>query len=232
MSQNQHLFKNDVFTDYIPYKKEYFSLSYTLGFVTDKVPSNLSAEVETKCNKLLEDTSLHQPYNERLVGHINEEYQLPLSENFQKYLFELFKFYCEEAGDKEYSRIIGMCSSPPQFNFALDNWVNFQSKYEYNPPHYHTGLFSWVLWHKIPFTNENEKRYGPGYKKHPDHKNYNGNFIFQFADGFNICDHDFPVDNKWEGSIVLFPSALTHQVFPFYTSDDYRITVAGNIKFK
>jgi hypothetical protein len=41
-----------------------------------------------------------------------------------------------------------------------------------------------------------------------------------------------PVDKTWENVIVLFPAGLTHSVSPFYSSDDYRISVAGNIKFK
>ena len=39
------------------------------------------------------------------------------------------------------------------------------------------------------------------------------------------------VDKSKEGYFVIFPSNLNHQVFPFYSSDDYRITVAGNINF-
>jgi len=30
----------------------------------------------------------------------------------------------------------------------------------------------------------------------------------------------------------MFPSQLIHAVYPFYTSDEYRISVSGNIKFK
>jgi len=29
----------------------------------------------------------------------------------------------------------------------------------------------------------------------------------------------------------MFPSLLAHCVYPFYTSDDYRISISGNIKF-
>ena len=32
--------------------------------------------------------------------------------------------------------------------------------------------------------------------------------------------------------ILLFPSEMYHGVYPFYTSDDYRISVSGNFNFK
>ena len=42
---------------------------------------------------------------------------------------------------------------------------------------------------------------------------------------------NFPlfVENGWEGRIVMFPSKLLHIVYPFQTSDDYRISIAGNL---
>ena len=40
------------------------------------------------------------------------------------------------------------------------------------------------------------------------------------------------IDKTWEGTIVMFPSWLNHSVYPFYTSDDYRISISGNIVVK
>ena len=37
------------------------------------------------------------------------------------------------------------------------------------------------------------------------------------------------VESGWEGKIVMFPSKLLHMVYPFQTSDDYRISIAGNL---
>ena len=39
-----------------------------------------------------------------------------------------------------------------------------------------------------------------------------------------------PVDKTYEGTIVMFPSEMLHAVYPFYTSDDYRISVSGNLR--
>ena len=44
----------------------------------------------------------------------------------------------------------------------------------------------------------------------------------------NVLD----VDKTFEGKMLLFNAKQMHTVFPFYTSDAYRITVSGNIKIK
>ena len=35
-----------------------------------------------------------------------------------------------------------------------------------------------------------------------------------------------------ERVMLVFPAALQHAVYPFYTSDDYRISVSGNVRLK
>ena len=41
-----------------------------------------------------------------------------------------------------------------------------------------------------------------------------------------------PVDKSFEGKMIMFPASQYHAVYPFYTSDEERITVSGNLKFK
>lgn len=105
-------------------------------------------------------------------------------------------------------------------------WCNYQKKYEYNPIHVHEGLFSFVFWVKIPFSYADEA-------KHETGRNSNfaqaGAFQFHYLDALgNINNHPlFPL----EGDFVLFPAQLNHSVYPFYTSDGYRITISGNLSF-
>ena len=57
-----------------------------------------------------------------------------------------------------------------------------------------------------------------------------GYFSFSYTNIFGeISNCDIAVDKKDEGRILFFPSKMVHQVFPFYTSDEYRITVSGNV---
>ena len=44
-----------------------------------------------------------------------------------------------------------------------------------------------------------------------------------------IVQNKIKVDKSYEGCIIMFPSSLHHMVHPFYTSDDYRISIAGNL---
>jgi len=32
--------------------------------------------------------------------------------------------------------------------------------------------------------------------------------------------------------MIIFPSIIQHGVYPFYTSDEYRISVSGNIDYR
>ena len=114
------------------------------------------------------------------------------------------------------------------FKYNGDCWINFQEKYEYNPIHNHTGVFSYVIWYQIPYYKEDEHRYGAGIKKDI---RANNNGEFQFVHTFNniIYETPLPIDKKMEGYMAIFPSSLNHIVYPFYTSDDYRITLSGNI---
>lgn len=103
-----------------------------------------------------------------------------------------------------------------------DTWVNFQKKYEYNPVHHHMGVFSFVLWLKIPYTRESENN-------HPGAKGMNGNFCMFFTDQQGkIQTNEIQLDDSYEGICLMFPSETRHCVYPFYTSDEYRISVSGN----
>jgi hypothetical protein len=109
-------------------------------------------------------------------------------------------------------------------------WVNFQKKHEFNPVHVHDGLFSFVIWHKVPYTMDAEKANFPNMKE-GDIKA--GMFAFLFTDPMGrVTQETLPVDKTWEGKIALFPANLNHQVYPFYTSDEYRISISGNLGFQ
>ena len=58
---------------------------------------------------------------------------------------------------------------------------------------------------------------------------------FQFIvgnDGPLVGTFEIPLSPEDEGRMVFFPAWLTHQVFPFYGTEEERITMSGNIIFK
>ena len=100
-------------------------------------------------------------------------------------------------------------------------------KYQYQPPHSHEGHYSFVVWLKVPYSIEDEltrKQSRATYKS-------SGCFLFIHPIPFtaNMQTVPIPVDKSYEGKVVLFPSSLYHMVCPFYTSDDQRISLAGNL---
>ena len=88
---------------------------------------------------------------------------------------------------------------------------------------------SFVAWLHVPFKLENER-------KMPNCKNSRTVELastFQFDLYYSIgydCELSYvcrTVDGK--AKIVMFPAKLLHIVYPFQTSDDYRISIAGNL---
>jgi hypothetical protein len=171
-----------------------------------------------------------EKYNNTLVGHMKEEYEMEdITESFNKFLLsDCLASPQMQKNMKEYNFL-----NEDRPIYISDMWVNFQKKYEFNPPHDHSGLFSFVVFINIPYDlKEEEKYFGEIRKKEGDRtQNHTSKFAFLNTDysGRISCD-PLDVDKSFEGKMLLFSAKQIHQVFPFFTSDDYRITVSGNMK--
>ena len=107
-------------------------------------------------------------------------------------------------------------------------WVNFQKKYDFNPVHNHNGVLSFVIWMKIPYKYEDENN--TARTKGIAEGCLSGCFQFLFTSMLGqIVKHNFHLDSSYEGTILIFPSQLNHAVYPFFTSDEDRISISGNI---
>jgi hypothetical protein len=107
-------------------------------------------------------------------------------------------------------------------------WMNFQSKGEFIPVHHHTGILAYAIWVKIPFDYEDE------YVSIENDPNRTWatttSFQFQYVDILGrMRDKLLPSIKQTEGKIVMFPASLSHCVYPFYSSNDFRISVSGNV---
>ena len=110
-----------------------------------------------------------------------------------------------------------------------DLWVNFQKKHDFNPVHNHRGAISFVIWMKIPYKREDEvktartKNIGGG-------DCLSGCFQFLFTSMLGAIRTDvYFLDPSYEATILIFPCMFNHIVYPFYTSDEERISISGNI---
>jgi hypothetical protein len=164
--------------------------------------------------------------NHTLAGNIAKEYQLvKCKDHINHNLFKYFIDYDNATGCITKSNIL--TNAAPM---VVDNpWVNFQSKHEFNPPHNHSGVLSFVIWIQIPYNIKDEMNVVNCVKSKSPLAGY---FSFHYINTIGELSHyHIPADNTMEGKMIIFPSRLTHSVSPFYTSDQYRISVSGNVKF-
>jgi len=188
----------------------------------DKIPDDLFKQLK----KIIKDKSIEA--NQELIGNIEEEYSL------DKYI-SLIEPYLLKTIMME-PKLIKIVNERYDCNsvnkpFKLKNlWVNFQKKNEFNPIHNHSGIFSFIIFIKIPFLIEDQLQISPGRKAS---NNLPGVLQFLGFDQFNpLVLQNFFVDKKWEQSMLIFPASYAHCVYPFYKVNDYRITVSGNIKIE
>ena len=200
----------------------------TIGYIQCDVPLEIMSMTRQEIDGMIMDNfKKSNPYNECLAGAIQHEYNLlkvvPFLNRFFKVVIpEYWKLQGKFARSKEVYQIIERKSED-----IFEIWVNLQQKYELNPLHSHSGVLSFVYWVNIPYTlkDECERPSSKGNTlKHPVFS-----FYYPSMSGDYIAHYNIDVDKSYEGQMIIFPSSLKHQVTPFYTSNDYRISVAGNL---
>ena len=115
--------------------------------------------------------------------------------------------------------------------FLESFWANYQYKHEFNPSHDHAGAFSFVIWMKIPYDSKEQRKekFLEGMKESSKRP---GNFYFQFINMFgSITETIYQMNPKMEGTMLFFPAKLRHGVHPFYSCDEKRVSISGNLKY-
>ena len=154
-------------------------------------------------------------HKHQLAGHISKSLVLPDEEKiFTRYLLN-------KSQNLEWAQVTGN---------HVDLWVNFQKKHEYNPSHAHNGQVSFVLWMKIPYKQEDEKKTEIATGISPNTPCLNGSFEITYVNLLgSLSRYGYHLDQNMEGLMVMFPANTQHCVYPFYTSDDERISISGNL---
>mgnify|MGYP001395577029 FL=1 len=94
--------------------------------------------------------------------------------------------------------------------------------------HDHAGIFSFVIWMKIP--TDYEQQVQLPIARRSNAKGYISNFSFVYNDIIGQKkNYTFEMRKNIEGYLVFFPARLHHQVSPFFECDEERVTVSGNI---
>ena len=193
-----------------------------LLYVETKISSSDLKKLKDKAKICLENQDNFSKANKTLAGNMEKEFDL--DESFEKILFPYTSLLADEY-DNLNNKIL---DKQNQSNWvSTGSWINFQKKHEFNPIHDHTGTYSFVLWIQIPYNLEEELKLD---NCKNSNEPLNSLFCFTYLNQYGqIVENELPIDKTWEGTMILFSSKLRHQVFPFFTSDDYRISISGNL---
>ena len=137
-----------------------YEFSNNLGYIDEKIPDDvyktILEEIDTAFTK-------KNPHNKKLVGNIEEQYYMSWEDNIK--LFKVENYLRGLAGIYEqkfkYMSCMGNQSTSLDEGMSYDLrlrqcWVNYMKKYEFNPLHNHSGLYSFVVFVKIPFDLRDE----------------------------------------------------------------------------
>jgi len=184
------------------------------GFLQTQLPPNLFIKLKEECQNFKE--------LREMKSHLSGT-GIPKHFFIEKCFSELKEYilYCAEEYEKnfKYIRSLKFLNKNAPLLVAPP-WLNVQKRYEFLPMHSHDGILSYNIWIQIPYDIKKEV-------------GVNGNastlqFVYPKVDG-TMGIHQFSVSKLDEGNLIMFPSLFVHTVCPFYTSEDVRLSVAGNI---
>ena len=196
-----------------------------VGVVEGQLPEEVVDNIWKVVNEAREQPEDMKP---ELAGNISSSIRLdsnsPLLEKFVTEIVPNFMKSHMEAYGPPYR--ITMKEGE---GFNLESlWVNFQKQNEFNPPHDHAGVYSFVIWMQIPTSYAEQKKLDICANSNAD--NHISNFAFSYTNTLGkISNFAYNMEKEAEGYMVMFPSSMLHQVFPFYDNDGERISISGNI---
>ena len=197
-----------------------------LGLTEGLIPPQIYRALNQEIVDIHNDDSNIPKMNKNLAGQITKEYQLTKSrELLDPFLEEMGRAYQKEW---TYPQWTYLPSSTLKDLKVESVWVNMQKKLEVNPLHNHDGTLSFVAWLHVPFKLEDERNVENCKNSRTEELASTFQFVYNNVVG-NIVNCPLFVESGWEAKIVMFPAKLLHIVYPFQTSDDYRISIAGNL---
>ena len=164
-------------------------------------------------------------FKHRLAGQIHESNTL--TDKSDWFWINTLKPLCREYYE-EFGNLGSNIPVNQKHPYILNSfWVNYQKQGEFNPPHDHGGVYSFVIWMKVP-TKHFEQN------KNPISLKSNTHLISAFQFHFlNILGNNesyvYEMNPDKEGTMLFFPAKLQHCVHPFYNCDEDRISISGNI---
>ena len=194
-----------------------------VGLTNGNIPPDIYHALNQEIVDIHNDDSNTLKMNDSLAGQITKEYQITKS-------LPLLNPFLEEMG-RAYQKYWNYYpkENPNNNNLTVESvWVNMQKKLEVNPLHNHDGTLSFVAWLYVPFKLDDERNMENCKNSRTVELASTFQFVYNTALG-TIANCPMFVESGWEARIVMFPAKLLHIVYPFQTSDEYRISIAGNL---
>ena len=196
-----------------------------IGVVEGKLSEEIVDDLWTLINEAREQPEDMKP---ELAGNISSSIRLDSkSDLIEDFVGEVIPAYMRKHLE-EYGTPYRLAMKEDE-GFNLESlWVNFQKQTEFNPPHDHAGVYSFVIWMQIPTSYEEQRKLPICAESNAD--NHISNFAFSYTNTLGrVSTFAYNIEKQAEGYMVMFPSCLLHQVFPFYNDDGERISISGNI---
>tara|TARA_X000000368_G_scaffold400223_1_gene371906 strand:- start:33 stop:707 length:675 start_codon:yes stop_codon:yes gene_type:complete len=175
-------------------------------------------------------SSLQRNANGNLAGNISKSLYLDDEDDY--FFSNVLQKPCQQYLEENPKIITNKNTFAPFSTSVLkltNFWVNSQRETEFNPTHNHGGVLSFVIWMKIP-TDWREQHEIPFSKESNTPMASDFQFLYTDIMG-SIQGSNIAMDSETEGTMMVFPSTIIHQVYPFYNCDDDRISISGNIYF-
>ena len=180
-----------------------------------------------------------------LIGQIDKSYYISDIDHF---LWNNLLVHCVAVYDKTWGNPYNLpikSSSVPSYEnprvtvngtdkdyilYLEQMWVNYQNKHDYNPVHNHNGVYSFVIWMNIPTEYKDQAKLANAVDATTS---WNSTFAMHYTDSLGrLRTQMYEMGKVYEGRMLFFPSAMHHEVYPYYECDEQRITVSGNIWLK
>lgn len=194
------------------------------GILVSTIPDDVFQELKQSCQFQIDNKDAAHGLKRSItsdfsVSGIKESLAVNVPPSYKKYIEYLAQNYYQ------YYKIEHNLTSK-----LIHTWLNLQQRYEYRPLHIHPnpGL-SFVTYISIPYDTKEEDNYDNHYKA-TVFRNGKIEFVYNTFIGsqaMKVID----IDKSYEGKTIMFLNSFMHVVYPFYTTDQYRISLAGNVVF-
>lgn len=202
------------------------------GYLRCSLPEEVKKEVQNTIEKIDRGEIQTDDYRYSLAGHLQKERTFLITEKLNYLLTSLCSEYDSTFHRNvdyfHHSFIEEYIKNGYDFDYVLrDIWINYGKKHDFNPVHRHSGVYSFVLWVKIPYNFEDEQKVYPF-----NRSGISGKFSFVHPEPCALGGVSVSIIDAVEWDLILFPSDLSHTVYPFFTSDEERISISGNLYYE